>query len=141
MKTISTPGAAQAATHQALPQRSGLAGLAIGVLLALATVGCANPPLKSDKLLLAREAVVHATNMGGNEYAPAEMQAARERLDFAQTALTAGDLAHAGALSDEALVNTRLAETKVQSAKAEKAATELQQDRRTLQIEIQNNLK
>jgi hypothetical protein len=29
----------------------------------------------------------------------------------------------------------------VQSAKAEKAATELQQDRRTLQIEIQNNLK
>jgi hypothetical protein len=55
--------------------------------------------------------------------------------------LNAGDLAHADSLSDEALVNTQLAETKVQTAKAEKAATELQLGRRTLQIEIQNNLK
>jgi hypothetical protein len=91
--------------------------------------------------MLAREAVTHAASMGGNEYAPIEMQAARERIDFAQTALTAGDLARAGALSDEAMVNTRLAETRVQSAKAEKAASELRQDRRALQIEIQNNAK
>jgi hypothetical protein len=118
-----------------------LAGLAVGVVLALAAAGCANQPLKSDKLLMAREAVVHATNMGANTLAAAEMQAARERLDFAQNALNAGDLARADALSDEALVNTRLAEGKVQTAKAEKAATELQQDRRTLQLEIQNNLK
>ena len=111
------------------------------VLLALALAGCGMTPLKSDKLLLAREAEVHAANMGANEYAPAEMQAARERLDYAQNAINAGDLAHANSLSDEALVNTRLAEAKVQSAKAEKAATELQQDRRTLQSEIQNNTK
>ena len=39
------------------------------------------------------------------------------------------------------MVNTHLAENKVQTAKAEKAATELQQDRRVLQIEIQNNFK
>jgi hypothetical protein len=122
----------------ALRSRLALAACAV---LALAAVGCANPPLKSDKLLLAREAVRHAGAMGGNDYAPVEMQAARERIDFAQTALTAGDLAHADALSDEALVNTRLAETRVQSAKAQKAATELGQDRRALQIEIQNNAK
>ena len=115
--------------------------IACAVLALAAFAGCANKPLKSDKLLLAREAVTHATSMGGNEYAPAEMQAARERVDYAQTALSAGDLARAGALSDEALVNTRLAETKVQSAKADKAATELRQDRRALQIEIQNNAK
>ncbi|NVO06659.1 MAG: DUF4398 domain-containing protein [Rhodoferax sp.] len=127
--------------HRPAYRRPGLAGLAAGIVLALAAAGCANTPLKSDKLNLAREAVVHATNMGGNDYAAAEMQAARERLDFAQTALTAGDLAHANALSDEALVNTRLAENKVQTAKAEKAATELRRDQRTLQIEIQNNLK
>lgn len=110
-------------------------------MLALAAAGCANTPLKSDKLLLAREAVTHATNMGANEYAPTEMQAARERLDFAQTALTAGDLGRVNALSDETLVNTRLAETRVQSAKAQAAASELRQDRRALQIELQNNLK
>jgi D-tyrosyl-tRNA(Tyr) deacylase len=90
-------------------------------------------------LLLAREAVTHAAGMGGNDYAPLEMQAARQRLDYAQTALTAGDLVHADKLSDEALVNTRLAETKVQAAKAEVAANELRQGRRALQIEIQNN--
>jgi hypothetical protein len=138
MKTIQTPVGAQArATQPALR----MAGLALVAALTLAAAGCANEPLKSDKLQLAREAVMHATNMGGNTYAPAEMQSARERLDYAQTALNAGDLAHANALSDEALVNTRLAETKVQSTRSEKAATELQLDRRTLQIEIQNNLK
>jgi hypothetical protein len=115
------------------------AGAALLALAALA--GCVSQPLKSEKLLLAREAVTHAASIGGNEYAPTEMQAARERLDYAQTALNAGDLARAGALSDEALVNTRLAETKVQSAKADKAATELRQGRRALQIEIQNNAK
>jgi hypothetical protein len=118
-----------------------LVALALSTVLVLAATACANTPLKSDKLLLAREAVVHATNMEANTYAPDEMLAARMRLDYAQTALIAGDLAHADALSDEALVNTRLAENKVQTAKAEKAATELQRDRRALQTEIQNNLK
>jgi hypothetical protein len=122
--------------------RSGRASLIAAALLTLAAVaGCASQPPKSDKLLLAREAVTHASSIGGNEYAPTEMQAARERVDFAQTALTAGDLVRADALSDEALVNTRLAETKVQSARAGKAASELRQGRRALQIEIQNNAK
>ena len=113
--------------------------LAATILLAMA--GCANQPLKSDKLQLARESVEQVTGMGGNEFAPAEMQAARERVDFARTALTAGDLARADKLSDEALVNTRLAQTRIQSAKAQKAASELGQGRRALQIEIQNNTK
>ena len=116
-----------------------LAGLAATLLLAMA--GCANQPLKSDKLQLARESVEQVTGMGGNEFAPAEMQAARERVDFARTALTAGDLARADKLSDEVLVNTRLAQTRIQSAKAQKAASELVQGRRALQIEIQNNTK
>jgi hypothetical protein len=141
MKTNYLPVVAPAATHRPAWRRAGLASFALGTLLALAAVGCSSPPLKSDKLLLAREAVLHATNMGGNEYAPAEMQAARERVDFAQTALIAGDLTRAGVLSDEALVNTRLAEAKVQSSKAEKAATELRKDGRVLQLELQNNLK
>jgi hypothetical protein len=138
MKTIHTPVTAQA--HTQLPALR-LAGLALVAALALAAAGCANEPLKSDKLQLARDSVTHATNMEANTYAAAEMQSARERVDSAQAALTAGDLARANALSDEVLVNTRLAEAKVQTAKSEKAATELQQARRTLQIEIQKTLK
>jgi hypothetical protein len=141
MKTVPTSLTAQVAIQRPARQWIGLVGLLSGAVLALAAAGCANQPLKSDKLLLAREAVVRATNMGANTFAAAEMQAARERLDYAQTALIAGDLAHADALSDEVLVNTHLAETKVQTAKSEKAATELQLGRRTLQLEIQNNLK
>ncbi len=138
MKTIQKPVTPQ--THTLRPKLH-LSGLALVAALTLAATGCANVPLKSDKLLLAREAVVHATNMGANVYAPVEMLAARERLDYAQTALNAGDLKRADDLSDESMVNTHLAENKVQTAKAEKAATELQQDRRVLQIEIQNNFK
>ena len=118
--------------------RTRLAGLGALALLALVASGCASTPLTSERLVLAREAVTHATNLGANTYAPADMQAARERLDYAETALTAGDLAHADALSDEALVNTRLAEAKLQTARAEKAATELRRGQRTLQTEIQN---
>jgi hypothetical protein len=141
MKTFTTSLTAQLAIQRPARRWTGLVGMLSGAVLALAAAGCANQALKSDKLLLAREAVVRANNMGGNTYAAAEMQAARERLDYAQNALNAGDLAHADDLSDEALVNIHLAETKVQSAKAEKAATELQLDRRTLQLEIQNKLK
>jgi hypothetical protein len=138
MKNIN---AAPAAHRAGVRSGACLAWLAAGTLLVLAAAGCSNTPLKSDKLLIARDAEVHAANMGANEYAPVEMRAARERLDYAQNAINAGDLAHADALSDEALVNTRLAETKVQFAKADKAATELRQDHRTLQSEIQNNTK
>jgi hypothetical protein len=141
MKTVPTSLTAQLAIQRPARRWTGPVGLLSVAVMALAAAGCANEPLKSDKLLLAREAVVRATNMGANTFAAAEMQAARERLDYAQNALNAGDLAHADSLSDEALVNTHLAETKVQTAKAEKAATELQLDRRTLQLEIQNKLK
>ena len=92
MKTIQKPVTPQ--THTLRPKLH-LSGLALVAALTLAATGCANVPLKSDKLLLAREAVVHATNMGANVYAPVEMLAARERLDYAQTALNAGDLKRA----------------------------------------------
>jgi hypothetical protein len=139
MQTLIHPARSQGSPTRRSAGRLG--ALALGVALTLTLLACAETQLKSDKLLLAREAVLHATNMGANEFAPAEMQAARERLDYAQTALTAGDLGRAGSLSDEAMVNTRLAETRVQQVKAENAATELRQDRRALQIELQNNIK
>ena len=138
MKSINAAGNTQSAGGWSAAR---LAWLTAGALIVLTAAGCANAPPRSDRLQLAREAEVHAANMGANEYAPAEMQAARERLDHAQNAMNAGDTPHADSLSDEALVNTHLAEAKVQSAKAEKAATELRQDRRSLQNEIQNNSK
>jgi hypothetical protein len=107
----------------------------------LSLAACANGPLKSDKLELARDAVNHAAQMGGNDYAAGDMQAARERIEQAQLALTNGSLSRADALADEALVNTRLAEARVQSAKAQLAAAELRKGNRALQTEIQNNLK
>ena len=109
--------------------------------MAFAAAGCANQPLKSDKLQLAQEAVTHAAQMGGNDYAAGEMQAARDRIAQGQLALTNGMLAQADSLADEALVNTRLAEARVQSVKTQQAAAELRKGNRALQSEIQNNLK
>ncbi len=138
MNTIRAGNAVQPAASRPLER---LAWMASALVMLAGSAGCANTTLKSDKLQLARQSEVHAANMGANEFAPVEMQAARDRLGYAQTALDSGDLAWANALSDEALVDTRLAEAKVQAVKAEKAASELAQSRRALQSEIQNNLK
>ena len=112
--------------------------LSVTAFICIAATGCSNTPLKSDKLLLARDAEAHAVSMGGNIYAPSEMEAVRERLEMARSALNSGDLQLANALSDESMVNARLAEVKVQSVKAEQSAAELRQDRRPPPSAIQD---
>ncbi len=108
-------------------------------LAALLSIGCAAPTAVSDRLQIAREALAHATNAGGNEYAPMEMRSARERVEQARVAQAAGDNGLTTALSQEAIVDLQLAEAKVRSQKAQQASNELREDRRVLDREIQNN--
>jgi hypothetical protein len=129
--------------HRAAPRPGrGVPLVAMAVTLAaLLSVSCAAPTAVSDRLQIAREALVHATNAGANDYAPMEMRSARERVDQARLAQASGDSSLTEALSQEAIVDLQLAEAKVRSQKAQQASNELREDRRALDREIQNNPK
>ncbi len=108
------------------------------LLLSLLLAGCATPSPPSDQLIATTEAsIARATAMGAAEYAPAEIQSARTRLEAAREATKVGDFDLARRLTVEAGKDAELSEARLQSVKAERAAAQLQQGRRTLEIEIQ----
>jgi hypothetical protein len=101
---------------------------------------CAAPPQPTTadlQIAAAQASISHATDMGANEYAPTEIQSARNRLGRARDASVAGNAEQALRLSQEASKDVELAEARLQSAKAEEAAAALQEGRRVLQTEIQ----
>lgn len=113
--------------------------VALVVSMALWAVACATNPAPVEQMAAAQRAVSQAATAGGNEFAPLQMQAARDHLMRAQAAMTASEFDLARKLSQEAGVDAQLAESKVRSAKAQQAAVELREDRRVLEGEIQRN--
>jgi hypothetical protein len=113
---------------------------AIGVVVLLAAsifvVACATTPPPTEQMALAGAAVSRATNAGGGEVAPAEMQSARQKLENARLAMAAADNDKALLLAQEAQVDAQLAEVKARSSTARKAAEELQEGVRVLREEI-----
>jgi hypothetical protein len=64
------------------------------------------------------------------------MQAAREKMNRANLAMTAEDYKNARSLAEQAEVDAQLAAAKARSAKARKAAVAVQEDSRVLRREI-----
>jgi hypothetical protein len=122
------------APHCATPLRLTVA------ITALLTLGaCAYTPPSEQQIAVTNAALMQAENTGANEYAPVQMKAARDKMDRAAAATTARDYPLANSLAEEALADVRLAQAKVQSGKALKAADQLQKDRAVLNNEIQRN--
>jgi hypothetical protein len=111
----------------------------IGVLLmcgALGMVSCAGkPPLAN--LSQADLAVQEADKKTASQYAPLELQTAREQLDKAKRAMDAKEYDTARQMSDEAFVNAQLAEAKAGAEKSRQAAAELEKSIQTLRGELQ----
>jgi hypothetical protein len=84
-------------------------------------------------------AVEGAVSAGGSEYAPVEMNAARNKLALARKAMESKDYALAISLSDESRADAKLAQAKANSAKARAAADALEQDIQILRNEIKRN--
>lgn len=117
--------------HPALPPAL---GLALGLLLA----GCATPtPPPHADLALAQAALGSAAGAGGETAAPTEMGLARSKLERAHQALREERHPHALQLAREARSDAQLAEAMAESAKARKAAAEVQEASRVLREEIQ----
>lgn len=102
----------------------------------VAISGCASLAPPTEQIAVSKAAVSSAVSAGGDEYASADMQAAREKMNRANLAMTAEDYKNARSLAEQAEVDAQLAAAKARSAKARKAADTVQEDSRVLRREI-----
>ena len=115
--------------------RHGLALLSAAALVL--TVGCTSlkTPATAD-VAVSKAAVDNAAGAGGAQYAPLEMNAAREKLALANKAMLAKDYKEARALANQAQADAKLAQSRASSVKAQAAADVLQEDIRVLREEL-----
>ena len=101
------------------------------------TVGCSSlkTPATAD-VAVSNAAVASAAGADGMEYAPAEMNSAREKMALANKALADKDYKLASNLANQAEADAKLAQSKANSAKAKAAANALQDDIRVLRDEL-----
>ena len=110
--------------------------LACGVVIAL-TAACSSlkTPATAD-MAVSKAAVDSATGGGGAQFAPVEMNAARDKLALANQAMTSKDYQRASDLASQAQADAKLAQAKANSTKAQAAADALQDDIRVLREEL-----
>lgn len=106
------------------------------------TVGCSSlkTPATAD-VAVSNAAVESAASAGGAQFAPLEMNAAREKLALANQAMAAKNYQLAVDLASQAQADAKLAQGKANSAKAQATADALQDDIRVLREELNRNLK
>jgi len=119
-----------------IPHRFGVAARILGVTSTLWLGGCASTPATAPDLALSDAALAHAQAAGANEWAPAQMRSAREKLDGARAADKVRDYERAIRLAQESAVDARLAEAKTGAAKAGKAQQTVNDDARALRSEM-----
>ena len=98
--------------------KSLLAALAVSSTLALA--GCAGDP-PTTQLAVATQALNAAETAGATEFAPVEMQSARQKMNDAEKADFEKDYKKAKNLAEQAEWDARVAERKAQAAKVQRA--------------------
>ena len=116
--------------------------LACGCVIVLAA-GCSSSlktPATAD-LAVSKAAVDSAAGAGGVQYAPIEMNSAREKLALANQAMANKDYDRAISLANQAQADAKLAQGKADSAKAQTAADALQEDIRVLREELARTRK
>lgn len=126
----------------ASPRRVHAAGLQfLAGCLALALTACASTPAPTEQLAVSTAAVADATSAGAAVWAPTELGSARDKLQRANTAMTAKDYDSARTLAKEAQADAQLADAKVSAGKARKAADEVQDASRALRDEMNRKTK
>jgi hypothetical protein len=108
---------------------------AIGFAAAV-IAGCASVPPPTEQMAVSKSAIANAVSAGGSEYAAVEMRSAQDKMDAATRAMAKEDYEDARRLAEQAQADARLAEKKAESAKAQKAASIMQDDLRVLREEL-----
>jgi hypothetical protein len=112
-----------------------------GVALLLAA-GCSSlkTPATAD-VAVSKAAVDNASQAGAAEFAPMEMQSAREKMALANQAMAAKNYKLAMGLASEAQADAKLAQGKANSTKARAQADALQDDIQILRVELERSSK
>jgi len=105
------------------------------VLVTLSACASQKAPATAD-VAVSKNAVENAVSAGAADLAPAEINAAREKMMRANAALAAKDYTLARALATEAQADAKLAQSKANSSKAQAAAAALDADLRVLRQEV-----
>ncbi|AMK78573.1 MULTISPECIES: DUF4398 domain-containing protein [Methylomonas] len=108
----------------------------IALVAALFVAGCASIPAPTEQMAVSKAAVNSANSAGGNEYAPVALRAAMEKMDAAERAMAREDYLIARQQAEQAQVDAQLAASTARAAKAQKAASELQEGNRVLREEL-----
>lgn len=108
----------------------------IGLVTVLFAAGCASIPAPTEQIAVSKAAVNSANSAGGNEFAPVALRAAMEKMDAAERAMAREDYLIARQQAEQAQVDAQLAASTARAAKAQKAASELQEGNRVLREEL-----
>jgi len=110
-----------------------------GLVIAFALSACASTPPPTNELAAAQQAVSRAENADADQYAAAELAAARNALRAAQAAMARGDDEQARALADSAAADGELAFARSRAAttraEIEQRRSEITALRQRLQID------
>lgn len=109
---------------------------ALGIGIAILVAGCTSVPPPTAQMAVSKAAVTHANSADTNEFAPLELQSAKDKLARAEQAMAQENYQLARQLAEEAQVDAKLAEAKSESAKTQKAARDSQESIRVLREEI-----
>jgi hypothetical protein len=111
-----------------------LAGIRNGLWCALAftIIACAAAPLPTERLELARGSIARAEQAQAVQFAPLELDRARNKLAAAQAAIDERDAEMAARIADQADVDGQLAESTARAGFEEQRATDLDASLREL---------
>jgi 2-hydroxychromene-2-carboxylate isomerase len=101
--------------------------------VALAMAGCASEPHQVAELARAQTLVEQAEQGGAQQFAPADLQAARDKLQQAQQKHTDDEVTVR--LAQEAALDAQVAAARTRSAKAEQALAQVNAGSETLRQE------
>jgi len=105
--------------------------------LVLFLAACAStPPVPTDQMAVARNAIDYAVEMGAREHAPAELEQARAHLAEAERAIEQNQNEIARQLAMEAEKIARLADLKARSARSSRQVRELENTVEALREQI-----
>jgi cytosine/adenosine deaminase-related metal-dependent hydrolase len=107
--------------------------------LGIGLAGCATTPIPNEQIAVAKAAVQHAEQAGAPEFAPVQMEAARDKLARAEKAAADHDGLPATHLAEQANADAQLAEATAQEQRSHKAAAQLDASLQALRQESQHN--
>jgi Domain of unknown function (DUF4398) len=97
--------------------------------------GCASSPAPPPELAVAASTLQDAERAGAVQYAPVELNRAREKVAFAQNAMRQENYQDAQRFAAEAEADAKLAAVTAQAAQAEQALAAVRQDQNVLRNE------